>query len=225
MVSARTRFSSCVRSCLVLLVALPLLVDVASAARVVSATPRRVDGWLVVDVHAVDLLDERTRSTVESGLPGSCVLLVELRDSADAVAATHAIERSLALDLWENVVRLTEGGSERVFTALDTADSAWSRFDAVRLRRWGSLNSGATYQLHVSVHVQPLGSEERERVSRWVSQSDEGERREFAIDVGGLVRRFVKGSSSESDASVWKSAPFTLQTFVESEPTTKDEVP
>lgn len=197
----------------------------AHAAKVVSAIPRREDGWLVVDVRAAELLDERTRSTVESGLPGSCVLLVELLDSADVVAASRAIERSLAFDLWEDVVRLSEGTQERVFHAMAAADSAWARFDAVRMKPWSALNSGATYRLHVRVHVQPLGSEERERVSRWVSQTEAGERREFAIDVGGLVRRFMSGDTESGDASVWKGPPFTLQAFVETDPTNKDQVP
>lgn len=221
MVSARTFLGAGLTFLLLMHCCTPL----ATAARVQSATPRHDDGWLVVDVRTSELLDERTRSTVESGLPGSCVLLVELREGSDTVAATRAIERSLAFDLWENVVRLLEGKQERVFASMAAADSAWSRFDAVRLKPWNTLEIGATYRIQVRVHVQPLGAEERERVSQWVSQSSEGERREFAIDVGGLVKRFMGGSSSGSDASVWESDPFTLQSGEEQSSTIKDEVP
>ena len=45
-------------------------VPVTRAGDVVAAPVRHAGDWLVVDLQLVDLLDERTRSTVESGLPG-----------------------------------------------------------------------------------------------------------------------------------------------------------
>lgn len=203
------------------LVILPFfLFEVAAtfAASVVDAIPRRSGAWLVVDVITQDLLDERTRSTVESGLPGSCVLHVELQDRDGAISFARTVERSLVFDLWEDVARLTEGARERVFPLLAVADSAWARFDAIPLAPWTSLASQTTYRLRVHLSVQPLGQEERERVSRWVTRSEQDERRAFAVDLGGLVRRFVGGAAREETSPVWIGPPFALDQVRASEP-------
>jgi len=185
-------------------------VGAADAGQVIEAEVRHEGEWLVVDLQLAELLDARTLSTVESGLPGSCLLEVELREqNADAIVIRR-LERSLELDLWEDVVRLIEDGREFVFNSIAEADSAWSAWPSVRLAQWASLAQDRTYQLRVAVHVQPLGSEERERVSRWVSESERNDRRDFSIDMGGLVRRFF--GSGDDEVDVWRGRPFTLET-------------
>lgn len=187
-----------------------ICVGVADAGQVVDAEVRHEGDWLVVDLQLAELLDARTLSTVESGLPGSCLLEVELREqNADAIVIRR-LERSLELDLWEDVVRLIEDGRELVFNSIAEADSAWSAWPSLRMAQWSSLSQDRTYQLRVAVHVQPLGSEGRERVSRWVSESKRNDRRDFSIDMGGLVRRFF--GSGEDEVDVWRGQPFTLET-------------
>ncbi len=205
----RPHFSSRALVALALLAA--LCPSLAQAARVVGARAYRQAQWLVVDVDTADLLDSRTRSTVESGLPGSCLLQIELRAEGDGTAAMRRVERSLEYDLWEDVVRLREAGREAIFSSLAAADSAWSRFRSMRLARWTSLLPSRSYRLRVRVEVVPLGPRERERVSKWVSEADRGEGREYAIDVGGLVERFLGGGRDESGADTWEGPPFRLE--------------
>jgi hypothetical protein len=190
----------------------------ALAGDVLEARPVRSGSWLVVDLRTVDLLDARTRSTVESGLPGTCLLQIELRDDRGAVTARRLVERSLEFDLWENVVRLIEGTQERVFATLAAADSSWSRFEALRLAPWSQLLPQRNYHLRVRLDVVPLGAEERQRVSQWVSRSERGDRRELSLDVGGLVARFLGGSDAEADATVWRGPDFRLDAVDSREP-------
>ena len=205
MVSART---------LAPLLALVLALISGNAARaghVVDAQVRHEGDWLVVDLRLADLLDPRTRSTVESGLPGSCLLEIELRDEDAEFAMTRRLERSLEVDLWEDVVRLIEDGRELVFRSLAEADSAWSTWSSLRMARWSTLPQDRHYHLQISVHVEPLGAEERERVSRWVSRSEHNDRRDYSIDMGGLVRRFFGSAEEDRDVNLWRGPPFTLE--------------
>ena len=183
------------------------------AAEVADAIPRRESDWLVVDLRLHDLLDERTRSTVESGLPGSCLVEIELRDATGAARARRTLERSLEVDLWEDVVRLLEGENWRRFDSLAAADSAWSRWEGVRLARWHTLDPRRRYRLRVRILVEPLGAEERERVSRWVSRVERDDRRELSVDLGGLVQRFFGSADAASDAHLWSGPEFTPATL------------
>ena len=171
------------------------------------------EGWLVVDLQLGDLLDDRTRSTVESGLPGSCLIEVELRDAGADYSVTRRLERSLEVDLWEDVVRMIENGRELVFASIAEADSAWSRWSSLRVAQWATLSADREYHLRVAVHVQPLGAEERERVSRWVSAGDRGDRRDVSIDMGGLVRRFFGSGDDGGEVEVWRGPAFRLETI------------
>ena len=185
-------------------------VTVVRAGEVADVVVRHESDWLVVDLQLTDLLDARTRSTIESGLPGSCLLEIELRDDRADFAVTRRLERSLEVDLWDNVVRLIESGRELVFVSLAEADSAWSTWSSLRIAQWSSLSRGGSYQLQVSIHVQPLGAEERERVSQWVSESGRGDRTDVSIDMGGLVRRFFGKREDDSGVDVWRGPVFTL---------------
>lgn len=190
-----------------------------TAGRVVEVEPYRADGWLYVDVHTADLLDPRTRSTVESGLPGHCRLRLELRDPRDEVAVRRVVERVLEFDLWEDVARVRQGSGARAFRSIDTADSAWSRFTGLRLLPWERVDADGRYRLLVQVRVEPFGPEERERVSAYVSESERGDRRELAFDLGGLVGRLVgRGGGEEDGAPVWTSPPFRPATLPERAP-------
>lgn len=189
-----------------------------TAGRVVEVEPYRADGWLHVDVHTADLLDPRTRSTVESGLPGHCRLRLELRDARDEVAVRRVIERVLAFDLWEGIARVREGASERAFRSIDAADSAWSHFAGLRLLPWERVDLDGRYRLHVQVRVEPFGPEERERVSEYVSENERGDRRELAFDLGGLVGRLVGRGGTDDDAPVWTSPPFRPASLPERAP-------
>ncbi len=189
-----------------------------TAGRVVEVEPYRADGWLYVDVHTADLLDPRTRSTVESGLPGHCRLRLELRDAHDEVAVRRVVERVLEFDLWEDVARVRQASDARAFRSIDAADSAWSHFAGLRLLPWERVDADGRYRLHVQVRVEPFGPEERARVSEYVSESERGDRRELAFDLGGLVGRLVGRGGDGDDATVWTSPPFRPATLPERAP-------
>lgn len=189
------------------LAALLVLAAPVHAGRVADVHPHRHDGWIAVTVRTADLLDARTRSTVESGLPGSARLLLELRDASDDVVARRAVERVLEFDLWEGVARVREATRERTFRSIDAADSAWALFRSVPLVRLDRVDPGRELRVMVRVEVESFGAEERARVSRYVSESARGEERELTFDLGGLVGRLV-GAGRAGDGEVWTGAAF-----------------
>jgi hypothetical protein len=151
----------------------------------------RARRWLHLDLDARDLLDERTASTVESGLPGTCLYDVILVDDQGKRLAQRLLQRTLQFDLWENRYRMQTPDAAVSFATLAQADSAWSHVRAARIFPIAQMPVERRYRLRVQVTVQPLGAEEQARISRYVSQNSRGDRQEFSLDVGGLFRRLV----------------------------------
>jgi len=187
-----------------LLAALPVLADgVVEEARLY-----RQEGWVRVEVRAGDLLDARTASTVDSGLPGTCVYSLRLVDPDERAVAERILELSLLLDLWENRYILDGPRGRHVFATLAAADSAWSHIDAVDLCRGPELSPGLAYRLHVQIAVQPLAPEVRQQLSRYVSSHSSRNREELSLDLGALFGRILGGGSAGKDHVRYTSPPF-----------------
>ncbi len=179
--------------------------------------PGRSDGWLVAGVQGANLLDLRTRSTIESGLPGTLVLLLAVEEEGGRIVAVRETQRTLELDLWEGTLQLREGDRVVTYFGLAAADSAWSSFQDLRLVQLRELRPGVRYRLHAELMVRPLGVEDRRRVSRWVSRREEGQRRELSLDLGGLLQHFV-GRAARGDQEVnarLSSEPFRVEDLLE----------
>jgi hypothetical protein len=177
---------------------------------VTEATPKRAQGWLEVEVLARDLLDARIASTVDSGLPGTCVYHIALREDDHEVVTERVLEMSLRFDLWDDRYVLEGPEGVRSFATLAAADSAWAHLDGVRLIPVSSLQSNLSYRLQVRVAVQPLAPEDQAWISRYVSQSSGAERQEFALDVGALLERFFHERSDRQSGAAYLGPPFRL---------------
>jgi len=176
-----------------------LVTAVVSDAAVVDVLEvGRQDGELRVTARARDLLDTRTRSTVESGLPGSGVLEFTVEGRDRAVVARRVLERSLRLDLWRDRYVHESGDTAREYRTLAAADSAWSRVDGLPLVRLADLDPAREYRVRLRIRVEPLRAEDRGRVSRFVRQGS-GAREEFRLDLSALVRRWFGGGDEGED--------------------------
>ena len=119
-----------------LLLALPV-----GAAEIRSLLPGATDGWLSFSLSARDLLDPRTTSTIESGLPGNCIYQVSLVDAEGDVLEHRFYNFTLRFDVWEELYRLDGPGGERVFASLAAADSAWAHPVGLKLVPLSSLKA------------------------------------------------------------------------------------
>jgi hypothetical protein len=164
------------------------------AGRIVELRLFRSRGSLCALVRARDLLDERTRSTVESGLPGTCIyhLLLEERDGRKT--AERVVKRTLRFDLWNNRYLLEEEENVRTCATQAEADSALERLDRCDLGPLSRLQAGAEYRVVVRVAVRPLAPEDRERLSRYVSRTSGGGE-EVAFDVGAVFDHLLGGNA------------------------------
>lgn len=172
--------------------------EARAEGRILRLQALRVGDWLSVDLIGSDLLDPRTRSTIEAGLPGSCDLHLVLEREGQGVVAQRRLRRELELDLWEGRVWLRGDESERSFGSLAAADSAWSRFEGIRLRLWRDLTPGGRYRVLARLEVSPLGPDHRREVSRWVSRREDEDRHETSLDLGGLLRYFAGDADEDS---------------------------
>jgi len=177
------------------------------ATEIISVQPERRDGWLRLAVHARDLLDDRTRSTVESGLPGTCVYRIVLVNDQGAISAQRLLSFALRFDVWEELYRLDGPGGEQVFSSLADADSAWANLENIAIARLNTLRETSQYRLQVFVAVRPIAPEDRLRVAEFVNQSSAGQSEEMHIDIGALVSRLVGGRRPDAGES-FETGPF-----------------
>ncbi|MFQ5601167.1 MAG: DUF4390 domain-containing protein [Candidatus Krumholzibacteriia bacterium] len=190
-------------------------VTVASAGSVERLKAFRKQGWLQLDLEAKNLLDAKTASTVESGLPGTCVYRIVLEDHDGDPIGQRSLKLSLRLDLWENHYVLQGPGGSTRFATLTAADSAWSDIRGVRLLPLDRLLPGEEYRLQVEVAVQPLAAEDRARISRYVRQNSGGDRKEFALDVGALFDRFLGDGGRHRGQASFEGPVFRLEELEE----------
>ena len=169
----------------ILLSALVLLALPANAGRIAEARLYVTAGSVRVDLTATDLLDQRTESTIDSGLPGTCVFGLHLESRRSTLGETF-VEQSLRLDLWENIYLLRRGIVEERFGSLAEADSAWSNLENIELVRQSVLVAERQYRLVVQVAVRPLAPEDRERMSRYVQKHSGSGSEELSLDLGAL---------------------------------------
>ncbi len=184
-------------------------VDVALGVDVEGIELGRRDGWVLLNLRARELLDTKITSTIESGLPGTCVYRVVLRERAGPTVVQRLMEFSLRLDLWEELYILETPARSRTFASLEEADAAWSRLHELRLFPTAELRASATYEVAVEVIVRPLAAADRARVAEFVRQTSSGDTQEFALDVGSVLSRLL-GGDRQSSATPMASVTFVV---------------
>jgi len=173
-----------------------LLLLGASASAHAQAQIQRVDvyakdGWLACRVRASGLMDHRIESTVESGLPGACVYHVRLRYQDNGEIVSRPFELRLRLDVWNEQYVLESSLGEEIFLSLAAADSAWAHPAEIRLIEIDTVSPTRWLEVQADIFVSPLGADSRAWITDYVSQRSSGDRDEFSLDVGGLLRRFL----------------------------------
>ncbi len=180
------------------------------SAAVTDLRAHRRNGQLRLELHAVELMDERTASTIDSGLPGTCVYYISLLDSEDKIQSERLAEFHLRLDLWENSYQLNCPNGLHSFVSLAAADSAWSHLPDLDICETAALDPLADYHFQVRISVQPLAPKDQDRLSRYVTESGSGKREELALDLGALFGRLLKGSRGGRDETRFTSGSFRI---------------
>jgi hypothetical protein len=186
------------------------------AAEIRSLRPGVTDGWLSFTLSADDLLDARTTSTIESGLPGNCIYRVSLVDATGKPSEDRFYNFTLRFDVWEELYRLDGPGGERVFGSLAAADSAWAHPADLKLVPLSHLNGGEEYRLRVEVSVRSIAMADRLRLAEFVSRSSAAGRQELHVDVGALFTR-LSGKVEAEGAARFESPRFRPASLVAQE--------
>ncbi|MBD3220595.1 hypothetical protein GF314_05090 [bacterium] len=180
----------------------------AEVPAVLQADVHAHDGWLHVTARLGDLIDDRTASTIESGLSGVCAYEVSLLGPGDEVVGRRVWTRRLTYDLWED--RYTVSGPERdaVVPGLAAMDSLCSTIDDLRLAPMDRLQPDTEYRLAIVVEVLPLGAEARDRLSRYISRRGDTGRRDVDVDLGSLFGGLFTGGDAGRSSLVHVGRPF-----------------
>lgn len=202
---------------LLCLCTLLILARAEAAGQVTEIRPVRNHEWLRAVVRARDLLDERTRLTIESGLPGTCIYELRLEDRAGRPVAEQYVERTLRFDLWESRYLLGEDEEERQLPTLAAADSALSYLADCSICPLDRLQTNAEYRLVVRIAVRPLAPEDRRRLSRYVSRTSGSGGEEVAFDLSGVFNHII-GEKGKSRQVVQHAGAYFRLTDVEEIP-------
>ena len=191
----------CPRPGIAIVLALAATLAAAGLARAQDAGQPRVlgaelavrDGWLVAEIRLSGLIDQRTASTIDSGLPGICAYEVTLRGPGDQVRERVTWTLRLEHDIWEDryLVRGPEGA--RQVASIAAMDSAAAHVAGLRLLPVAELQADREYRLQLSVEVLPLGAEAEDRLTRYLSRRGGGSREELDVDLGSLFSRVFGG--------------------------------
>lgn len=179
----------------------------AGTGQITDLRPFRAGGSLCVEIRARDLLDERTRLTIESGLPGTCLYLLRVEDRGGRAVLERFVERTLRFDLWENRFLLEDERGARALPSRAAADSAFSHLADCALGPLSRLHSGQEYRVVVQIAVRPLAPEDRRRLSGYVSRTSGGGGEEVALDLS-VVFRGVLGGKGRAKPSVQHAGPY-----------------
>lgn len=182
-----------------------------ASARVENVVVELDDGWVACSLQVAGLLDERTASTIDSGLSGTCVFRLAIVDASDRVLGQRVWQWQLSRDLWEDRYLVRGDGGTHTFRSLAQADSFCSRAARVPLVARDGLQADRLYRLAVSVEVQPLGAEDQDRLSQYVSRKGgSGDREEVDLDLGAFFGGlFGRGGSGRERVS-HVGAPFRV---------------
>jgi hypothetical protein len=176
-----------------LLLAATAVTAAENDASVVAAEVHARGDWLHASVAFADLLDLRTASTIDSGLSGVCAYEISVLGPGDAALGRRTWTLRLDHDLWEDLYTVTGPDSAIVVSGLAAMDSVCSRIDSVPLLPLSRLEPGVEYRLAVVVEVLPLGTEDQDRLSQYISRRGGGTREELDLDLGSLFGRLFKG--------------------------------
>ena len=164
-----------------------------AAPGVVAVDVRAHAGWLEADIQFANLIDLRTASTIDSGLPGICAYEVAVVGPSALIVGRRTWTLRLDHDLWEDRYLVTGPDGEQEVAGLAAMDSVCSLLEGVRLLPLDRLDPDTEYRLTVSVEVLPLASVDSHRLSRYLSRRGGGAREELDLDLGSLFNRLFKG--------------------------------
>ncbi len=175
-----------------LLLATGLLADEPRAVRV---DPARSGNYLVADLEFENLFPRPIENTLKSGLPVVIDCVIELQ--GDGGGHRGILLRSeLSYDVWDGIYGLRRGEFSAIFEDFLALRSACDRLEALPLAPLSAVPPQATFHLRLRVSVNPFAGEEEDRVARWlaetVSDPRDPSRREFRVDLGGLIDGFFR---------------------------------
>jgi hypothetical protein len=193
MVVLSMRYARCMLLLLGLSAAGLAVADEPATPSVVSASVHVRGDWLHADVRLRDLIDDRTASTIDSGLSGVCAYEVAVLGPNDEVVGRRVWTLRLEHDLWEDRYLVASADRELALPSLAAMDSVCSHVHDLRLAPLARFEPGEEYRLVVAVEVLPLGAEAQDRLSRYISRRGDTSRRDVDLDLGSLFGRLFTG--------------------------------
>lgn len=184
----------------------------AAEPRVVSVSPAIRGDDLVCDVETRGLPTEEAARSMRGGLPSGVEIVVDLVGGTDETIVRRRVFFRLSYDLWEEVFRAEEGGSERRFDTLGSLRSFLETMNGLPVAPLAGLSNDARYRIRVDLVPHAIAPAERARIADWIAgeggsegrgasgTARDADEREVSFGLGSLIRFFYGGANEESSA-------------------------
>ena len=191
-----------------------------------TATFKQYKGWATMTVGWRDVINEKIRKKLMSGLPTTIATRAYVFDDTDSKepVALSAKTCRVVYDLWDEVFRIEQrqAGRTRSTVAVNLEGVMRRCTEARRLAldQVKGLDEKRPYFVGVLVEVNPLSKEMLERIKRWVSRPNgAGKVKRGDSLFGSFVGLFVT-----KVPEALRVLMFRTQTFIPSQlPVIKDE--
>ncbi len=162
---------------------------------------------LVCDVASTGLFPERIIGTVRSGLPAVVELFFHVTGPDDDTVAEGVRSYSLGYDVWEGVYSITENDSTIIFPSFQSMRRVMEQLRNVTLVPVHSLVPAQSYNVRLSLAVNPLQGTDRRTIDSWVRENVRRSRddswKEQVLNVNEMIAHFFSRNTNAGNRSKW----------------------
>jgi hypothetical protein len=188
------------------------------APHIVSVSPAIAGERLVCNLETRGLPTDDAARSMRGGLPSGVEIAVELRGSGEETIVRRRVFFRLSFDLWDEIFRVEEDGSEARFETLASLRSFLETFEGLPVAPLRALAGDEGYRLHVDLVSHAIMPAERARIGEWIAgegsagarsgsgTARDSDEREVSFGIGSLIRFFYGGSSEAKPTAVCASS-------------------
>lgn len=184
----------------------PLLAPGGAAAkdappiRIVSISPSRNDTLICCTLRTLGLPDAATRETLASGLPSALVVAIERLDTPGGHRGEILAEIRIEPDLWTRTFVLRTPLAEHRVRTIEEIASLLAELGPLPVARIRSVSPNTQIKIRARLAVYSLAPAEAHRVHAILggdTESGGSDRQEVSVNIGSLIRYFLRHGENE----------------------------
>ncbi len=177
---------------------------------------RANDGHLVLEFRADNLINEKIKGTIQSGLPAAVEFEIRLLRGRGEILRKKFF-RTLTYDIWSERYSIQFEDTTEVFTRFDAMLARISHCTDMLITTLNRLDRLARYTVKLRATVLPVSFRQNQKLSGWLEASEKedditSEERAsgFKFNISRLISFFMGNRPGRGRTSRWVETTFTL---------------